>query len=292
MALLAAAVFCSPGAIPRQTNTSGASENTTPDPLFRQVIANQEQSETELDQYERIERQESHALAAKSDAGDGKAWRVFPTGPGADKIPVTPEGKPTSPESYRSDLEKLEKYLAWVIENGSDQKREYAKAERRRKERFELLEATYHAFIFTPDGEEIRQGRKLARYSLKPNPSYKPPSMKATVFKKVEGTIWVDEESSQLAKIEGTVIEDISLGLFVAKVYKGSHFMQERYEVAPGVWEPTFEQYDFDGRRFLSPVSIHERTFYSGYKRVGPPGKAIEVVRAELGKLKAEEASE
>lgn len=287
MALLAAGFLSAPGAIARQANTGGESERTKPDPLFRQVIANQEQSERELDQYERIQRQESHA----GDARDGKAWRVFPTGPGADKIPVTPDGKPISPESYRNDLQKLEKYLAWVIENGSDQKREYAKAERKRKERFELLEATYQAFIFTPDGEEIRQGRKLARYSLKPNPSYKPPSLKAMVFKKVEGMIWVDEESSQLGKIEGTVIEDISLGLFVAKVYKGSHFMQERYEVAPGVWQPTFEQYDFDGRRFLSSVSIHERTFYSGYKRVGPPEEAIELVRAELGKLKAEEAS-
>lgn len=291
IALFAAGIFCALAALPRQVNTADGSENTTPSQLFRQVIANQEQSEKELDQYERIQRQESHAAAANSDAADGKVWRVFPTGPGADKIPVTAEGKPISPESYRNELQKLEKYLAWVIENGSDQKREYAKAERKRRERFELLEATYQAFLFTPDGEEIRQGRKLARYTLKPNPSYKPPSLKATVFKKVEGTIWIDEQTSQLAKIEGTVIEDISLGLFVAKVYKGSHFMQERYEVVPGVWEPTFEQYDFDGRRFLSSVSIHDRTFYSAYKRVGPPEESIEVVRAELGKLKAEDAS-
>jgi len=76
----------------------------------------------------------------------------------------------------------------------------------------------------------------------------------------------------------------VSLALFLAKVYKGSRFMQERYEVAPGVWEPTFEQYDFDGRKYLIPFSIHERTFYSNYKKVGPPREALQVVRAELGK--------
>ncbi len=61
--------------------------------------------------------------------------------------------------------------------------------------------------------------------------------------------------------------------------------MQERYELAPGLWFPTFEQYDFDGRKFLLPFSIHERTFYSNYKKVGPPAEAIELVHAELDKL-------
>src|SRR2546422_7803176 len=37
-------------------------------------------------------------------------------------------------------------------------------------------------------------------------------------------------------------------GLFLGKIYKGSHFMQERYEVRPGLWLASFSQYDFDGR--------------------------------------------
>jgi hypothetical protein len=65
--------------------------------------------------------------------------------------------------------------------------------------------------------------------------------------------------------------------------------MQERYEIAPGVWEPTYEQFDFEGRKYLMPFSIHERTFYTNYKRVGPPKESVEVVRAELNKLRAEQ---
>jgi hypothetical protein len=57
------------------------------------------------------------------------------------------------------------------------------------------------------------------------------------------------------------------------------------------VWEPTFEQYDFDGRKFLSSFSIHERTWYSNYKRVGPPKEALDVVRAELSQLEAAPAA-
>jgi len=61
--------------------------------------------------------------------------------------------------------------------------------------------------------------------------------------------------------------------------------MQEWYEMAPGVWLPSYQQYDFDGRKFVVPFSIHERTFYTNYKRVGPPKEAVEVVRGELSKL-------
>jgi hypothetical protein len=56
-------------------------------------------------------------------------------------------------------------------------------------------------------------------------------------------------------------------------------------EFAPGIWLPTYQQYDFDGRKFLVSFSIHERTFYSDYKRVGPPGEAVNIVRTELDKL-------
>jgi len=123
-----------------------------------------------------------------------------------------------------------------------------------------------------------------------PNPKFKPTSRNATLFTKVRGFIWIDEESSELAKIEGEVSQDISLSLFLAKVYKGSHFMQERYEMAPGIWLPTFEQYDFDGRKFLMPYAIHERTLYTNYRRVGPPAEALQVVRAELSKTGSEAA--
>jgi hypothetical protein len=101
----------------------------------------------------------------------------------------------------------------------------------------------------------------------------------------VQGTIWLDEASGQMARIEGDVTDDISFGLFLGKIYKGSHFMQERYEFAPGVWLPTYSQYDFDGRKFFSQISIHQKTFASNYRRVGPPADAIPIVKAELEKL-------
>lgn len=270
---------------------SPSPSNTTPAPsdLFNRVISKQKESESHLDQFERTKRMERRKTGSDRDPFETKVWRLFPTGVGFSKIALSPDGQPPGAEGYRSDLESLEKYLVWAAQDGAAQKEAYAKAERKRKERYDLIEATHHAFLFTFEGKEMRGDRTLLRYSLAPNPAYKPTSRNTTLFTKVRGTLWVDEQSSELAKIEGSITEDVSLALFLAKVYKGSHFMQERYEIAPGVWEPTFEQYDFDGRKFLVQFSIHERTTYTDYKRVGPPQEAVEVVRAELSKLHSEQ---
>lgn len=258
--------------------------------LFTQVISNQKQDETELGRYEFRQRVEKRKTGSDPDPSEIRVWRVFPAGTGTNKIALSTDGLPLSEESYRNDLEKLEKYLAWVAQEGPAQKEAYARTEHKRKDRYDLIEATHLAFRFTFEGKETRAERTLLRYAMTPNPDYKPTSRNTFLFTKVRGTIWVDEQSSQLAKVEGTITEDISLALFLAKVYKGSHFMEERYEIAPGIWEPTFEQYDFDGRKYWVPFSIHERTTYTDYKRVGLPKESLELVRAELNKLRSGQA--
>ncbi|MGB7435556.1 MAG: hypothetical protein WBW49_09050 [Candidatus Acidiferrum sp.] len=289
---LSLSLFLLPGlALHQQPTTISPTPSTpvsgSPSELFARVVDNQKRSEIQLDLYERTQRVERRRTAGDKDPLGAESWRVFPVGTGVGKIALSPDGKPVTAESYRNDLEKLEKYLTWITQDGSSQKEAYARAERKRRERFELLEATHEAFVFSFKGKELRGDRTLLRYDMAPNPSYRPTSRNTVIFTKVRGTIWIDQESSELAKIDGSVTEDFSIGLFLAKVFKGSHFMEERYEVAPGVWEPTFDQYDFDGRKFMMPFSIHERTFYSDYKRVGPPKEALEVVRAELSKMQA-----
>ena len=258
--------------------------------LFQRVVANQKRTDQELDLFERIERTEFRRTGSDPKPAEVKVWRVFPAGVANDRIPLSAEGNPISAESYRAELQKLEKLLVWAMRQGPGQDEALAKMARKRKERNDLIEATHAAFIFTRVGHEMRGDRSLAKYSMVPNPKYKPTSRNATLFTKVRGFVWIDEESAELAKVEGEVSQDISLSLFLAKVYKGSHFMQERYEMAPGIWLPTFQQYDFDGRKFLLPFSVHERTLYTNYRRVGPPQEALEVVRGELGKEAGEAA--
>ena len=254
------------------------------DAVFQRVIANQKKTDDALNLYERIERVEMRKSGGELEPGQVKISRVIPAGTGVAHIPVGPEGKPTDLDAYHSDLEKLEKSLVWAVETGRPQQEAYEKVAKKRKERDALIGAAGSAFIFTFMDKEPRASRTLLKYRMEPNPKFKPTTRTSAVYTKVRGTVWVDEASGQLARIEGEVTEDISVGLFLAKVYKGSHFMQESYEITPGVWLPTYSQYDFDGRKFFVSFSIHEKTFFSKYRYIGKPPEALAAIRTELGK--------
>jgi hypothetical protein len=252
--------------------------------VIDRIVANQKKNEQALDVYERIEKVESRKTGSDPQPASVRLSRVIPAGTGMGKVPLGPDGKAADLAAYRAELQKIEKALAWAAEDGRAQREAYQKVAKKRKEREELIDATRRAFFYTFAGEERRGDLALSKYRMEPNPTFRPTSRVETIFTKVRGYVWVDEASQQLARVEGDVTEDISVGLFLGKIYKGSHFMQERYEIAPGLWLPTFSQYDFDGRKFFSSFSIHERTFYSNYRLIGPPKQALVALREELSK--------
>jgi len=254
--------------------------------MLDRVIGNQKKNDEAEMVYERIE----HKEIRKGPSGtppEIKISRVVPAGTGVAHIPVGPDGKPTDASLYRAELEKLERSLAWAAEEGRAQRDAYDKIAKKRKDRTELIDATRSAFLYIFVAREPRGDRMLSKYRMEPNPAYKPTSRSTAIFAKVRGYAWIDEEAGQLARVEVEVTDDISIGGFLAKIYKGSHFMQERYEMAPGLWLPSYSQYDFDGRRLFVSFSIHERTFYTLYRRIGPPKEALATIRAELGKSAA-----
>jgi hypothetical protein len=257
-----------------------------PDPdqtsKFLTVVEHQKANDAALDLFERLERVEVKKTASSDSPPDVKISRVVPAGTGVAHIAVGPDGTPVDQAAYRAALVKLVSSLDFAAGDGHAQHDAYEKIAKKHKDRDELIDATRTAFIFTFVGHEPRGDRMLSKYSMTPNPAFHPNSRSTAIFAKVRGFIWIDDQANQLARVEGEVTDDISVGLFLAKVNKGSHFMQERYEFAPGLWFPSFSQYDFDGRKFFSSFSFHERTFYSKYRRIGPPKEALEAIRQEL----------
>ena len=252
--------------------------------LLDSVLANVKTSDEAMSFYERIERLEIRKNGTDPLTGEVKVSRVVPAGTGVDHLPIGPDGKPADPDAYRAELLKLEHALSWAADDGHAQHDAYEKIAKKRKERDDLIDATRTAFLYTLVGTETRAGRTILKYSMEPNPAYKATSRTTSIFARIRGFVWIDPEAAQLARVEAEVTGDITVGLFLAKVNKGSHFMQERYEMLPGLWMPSFSQYDFDGRKLFSAISIHERTFYGQYHRIGPPKEALATVRAELGK--------
>ena len=285
-------------AVEAEASSASSSRESSHEPsreVIGHVIDGLKEAERAQYLYERIERVETRRQAVDPDPQSVRVSRVIPAGTGIAKIQLGPDGKPSDVEAYRAELDKVLKALTWAVETGQTQREAYQKIQKKQKERDDLIDATRNAFLLTFVGQEARGDRMLSKYRMAPNPAFKPTNRATSIYTKVKGVLWVDEAAQQLAQVEGEVTDDISLGIFLAKIYKGSRFMQDRYEMAPGIWLPSFTQYDFDGRKFFSNISAHEKTFYSAYKRIGPPAEAIPQIQLELAHLdemKAKPASE
>jgi hypothetical protein len=292
VAPIAVFLLAAPSGALAQSAVPAAEPAVAPEPsqLLDRVIANQKKDEAALEVYERMERLETRKSPNDPDPTSIKITRVIPSGTGMDKIPVKADGNPLDPAEYLARLEGLARALALIVDNNRAQRGAMEKYAKRRKDRNEVIDATRDAFLFTFLDREPRGDRMLAKYEMSPNPAFKPTSRFATILTKVHGYVWIDENAGELARIEGEVTEDIPFGLFLGKIYKGSHFMQERYEVKPGLWQASFSQYDFDGRKLFSGFSIHERAFYSNYRYIGPPKEALEVIRKELARAELNKA--
>jgi hypothetical protein len=258
--------------------------------LFNRVIANQKRAEAALEVYERLERVETRKSPSDPSPPSVKIARVIPSGTGMVKIPMGADGESGDSAAYRASLESLAKALTLLVNGGGSQRDAVEKYAKKKKERNDLIEATHNAFLFTLVAREPRGDLMLAKYKMDPNPAFKPTSRFTSIFPKVRGFVWIDEASGELARIEGEVTDDISVGLFLGKIYKGSHFMQERYEFQPGLWLASYSQYDFDGRKLFSTFSMHERTFYTNYRYIGPPKEALAAIRQELGNAEFDKA--
>jgi len=167
--------------------------------------------------------------------------------------------------------------LAQLVNDSGSQHEALEKYAKKRKDRSDLIDATHNAFLFTLVASEPRAERALAKYKMVPNPAFKPTTRLTSIFPKVRGLVWIDEAAGELARIEGEVTEDISVGLFFGKIYKGSHFMQSATNFCPGCGWPAFRSTIstaancFPGSLYTSALSIQTTATLVRLKKPSPP---------------------
>jgi hypothetical protein len=101
-----------------------------------------------------------------------------------------------------------------------------------------FLRDVIEAFDFHLIGEEIVGGRPAYVLQVTPHPGYHAHGKYGKMFSKVEGMLWVDKQDFGWIKVDGKVTQSFSMGLFVARVQRGSHIILEQTCVGDGVWVP------------------------------------------------------
>jgi hypothetical protein len=248
------------------------------------LIANQHRDDIALEQYERIERHVSRTSGSDGRILEDKTYRVVPTGPGTLKILLKDGDKATDPADYRKQLQTWRDLLQLALNPDDPRiKAAYAKLEKKRRDRAELVDAAAQAFTRKVLGRENLNGHDCDVIELDPSPRFQPHSVYQEALTHATVKIWVDHNAIQIVRGEAHITHDISFGGgILGKLYRGGVFFLEQVEVAPGVWLPSRYQYDYTARKFLFTSEQHQYIEASHYRFIGPPKQALVIAQSEL----------
>ncbi|MGH9711959.1 MAG: hypothetical protein ACRD5M_01505 [Candidatus Acidiferrales bacterium] len=252
------------------------------------LIAHQHANDLAIEEYERMERHVDRTGGSNARILEDKTYRVVPTGPGTMKILLKENDKPTDPAEIRKQLKTWRDLLELALNpNDSRIKAAYAKAEKKKRDRAELVNAARDAYTIKWLGRENLGGRDCDVIQLDPNPSFHPHSTFQEALTHAKAKIWVDHNAIQIVRAEAHIIRDLSFGGgILGKLYHGGVFFFEQTEVAPGVWFPSRYQYDYTARKFLFTFEEHQFIEASHYRRLGPPKEALAIAQQELANAK------
>jgi hypothetical protein len=253
--------------------------------LVSRTIDNQHRDDLALNQYERKERIISER--GKEAVANERLTEVIPAGIHHIRIELERDGQPADSDILEQRWQQAAQAVQAVAldtEPGElNVKQDDERGDRRAHERYEMVDAVGRAFRFHWIGREDEGDRKVLEFSFEPDPSYKSSKIFAIVYAHIVGTIWVDEASSQVVRIDARLKDDISIGAgLIVKVYRGAQATLKQQEVESGVWEPVHYSFDFEGRKLLfGTLSGHERMDASDYRAVGSLEDAIATFRRE-----------
>jgi hypothetical protein len=192
---------------------------------------------------------------------------------------VGKDDHPLSPEENRKEEKKLQDSIAERSKETSAQReKRLAEWERRRRRQREPLSEIPDAFNFRLAGEEQLGGRDLWVIEASPRPGYVGRTRMGKLFPKFRGKLWIDKLGYQWVRTEAEAADNISLGLFIARLNKGAWIKVEMTRVNDEVWLP--RQIEASGSARLALVkkfNIETQTTYSNYRKFQADSRIVSI---------------
>jgi len=176
---------------------------------------------------------------------------------------IAVDGKPPSKEQLEKNGQLLQNLLTSAQLRESRFKDQRSNVRRRDN----VIKDVPNAFIFTYDG---RSKEGLIKLKFRPAPNFKPSTRQSLILQGMAGEVWVDPSTQRMAKIDGVLIKDVTIGWgFLAKLNKGGRFLMEQTRGPNGTWHQELLSVHFDGSVLIfKHIHIHETIIRSFFKQV------------------------
>ncbi|HUA15220.1 MAG TPA: hypothetical protein VMG31_07970 [Verrucomicrobiae bacterium] len=190
---------------------------------------------------------------------------------------VKKDDKPLDAKDAAKEDEKIQKIIdKRKNESDDDRRKRLEKEEKEREDNRKFVLEVADAYNFTLLGTEAVDGRDAWVIAGEPRPGFEPHMKEAKFLSKFHGRVWIDKADLQLSKLDVEAIDTVSIGLFLARIHKGTRVMLEQTRVNDEVWLPRHLTFNVDLRLALvKGYKVDGDQTYSDYKKFRTSAKIV-----------------
>jgi hypothetical protein len=190
-------------------------------------------------------------------------YEAFYVGPTQIRRTLIRDGKPLDEKEQKKEQERVEKRIR-------EEREKQAKRETGEKTdgNITLGVSTFlrvSRFI-NPRREQYKDHQLLA-FDFEPNPAVRPANKSEELAQKLSGTLWVDENAKQVARLDARLLNDVKFGGFLASVHKGAALTFEQQRINDEVWLPSFADLNVGFRVLFKGKREHVVTRYTNWRK-------------------------
>jgi len=264
-------------AAPKQTQTDA---RPLPDisTLLRDVAKNQ-------NALEELRKLYTAALAEEQDKVDSNGnvksrelrdYDVFYVGHDELRHLLAKDGKPLEGDEKRSEDEKFNKEFDKLRKKQAELAADPKKQAKEEEEDEARLSDFLRSELFTNPRRTTLNGEDVIAFDVAANPNYKAQKEIDRIIQKLIGTMWVDEQDREVARLEAHFAESAHVGGGVlASLAKGSSFVFEQQKINGEVWLPSYAEVHIAGRILIVKLKQNFIDRYSDYKKFRTGGAVI-----------------
>lgn len=177
-------------------------------------------------------------------------------------------GRELTPEAQRQEQDRLEE----MLNSRGEQARQLRQFDEDEERIGRILRLLPTAFVYQFDGEEMG----CYRLRFKPNPNDEAHTIEARIFHGMSGTLWVDERSKRLARLEGRINENVDFGFgLLGRICRGGWFRLVRVQASAGDWKTKSLEVHLNVRALLVKTFARDTSELRGGFVAVPAGMSL-----------------
>lgn len=175
---------------------------------------------------------------------------------------VTIDDQPPSAEQQKREDARVQALLANTTETRRERQKQREDSARQGRMFATFPDAFRYKYAGTEGG--------LVKLTFEPNPQFVPGSRQEEVFHHLEGTMWIDPDQKQLARIDGRLTSEVKFaGGLLGRLDKGGVFSVRFKETDSGYWVVTALDVEMNGKALLfKTISVQEKREFDDYRLV------------------------